>query len=320
MQDARVIAYTPDLRAAWDDLVEESENGTIFHRMDFLDYHPADRFERCDVLIESQGRLVAALPLARSGHAAMSPFGASFGGPACLRLGAVRTMRVFTALREHLAGQGIRELTVALPPIPYCKRHGVGVEYALMRAFDTVAVRTTRVTSVIDLHASRGLSEGLRRNVRKALGAGVAFERAAGVNEFYGLLAATIEGRHGAKLTHSRAELAHLAANLPDKVEIFLARHEGRAVAGVCCLGNASPCAFAFYNCHDKDQAPPGALAALFEHVADEMRSRGKRYLDLGATSMLGKPCNEGLFQFKEGLGADLWYRNTHVLGLEQTP
>lgn len=35
---------------------------------------------------------------------------------------------------------------------------------------------------------------------------------------------------------------------------------------------------------------------------------------------MLGKPCNEGLFQFKEGLGADLWFRNTHVLGLERTP
>lgn len=313
----RVIDYTPDMRSDWDALVEASENGTIFHRMDFLDYHPADRFTRCDVLAEIKGRFVAAMPLARYGHRAESPFGGSFGGPACLRMGAVKTVSVLEALQGHLAAKGIRELAVSMPPPCYCKRLDCSMEYCFMRAARRVSLHTTRVTSVLDLERCPGASENIRRNIRKALDSGVTFHRAESVNDFHALLASTLQGKHGATSTHSSRELGFLVKHLPEMVTIHLASWQGQIVAGTCTFSNASPCAFLFYNCHDKDKAPPGALAALVMHVAQKMREEGKRFLDLGATSMLGKPMNQGLFQFKEGLGAQLWFRNTHVLGLE---
>jgi len=38
-----VHAYQPGSRELWSDLLADSENGTIFHSLVFLDYHPPDK-------------------------------------------------------------------------------------------------------------------------------------------------------------------------------------------------------------------------------------------------------------------------------------
>ena len=39
-----VRRFNPSYEMAWDEFVESSNNGTLFHTRKFLNYHPEDRF------------------------------------------------------------------------------------------------------------------------------------------------------------------------------------------------------------------------------------------------------------------------------------
>ena len=42
----------------WDDFVDSSDNGTIFHKRTFLSYHPKDRFEDASLVIEKDNKIL----------------------------------------------------------------------------------------------------------------------------------------------------------------------------------------------------------------------------------------------------------------------
>src|ERR1700674_4816406 len=70
----------------WDQFLAHSVNGTLFHDLRFLRYHPTDRFRFHHLMLRRDGQPVALLPGGISGTAERpvfcSPLGASIGGPA----------------------------------------------------------------------------------------------------------------------------------------------------------------------------------------------------------------------------------------------
>jgi hypothetical protein len=68
------------------ELLARSANGTLFHDLRFLRYHPADRFEFHHLVLRRKGKPIALLPggLCRAADPPMfsSPLGASIGGVA----------------------------------------------------------------------------------------------------------------------------------------------------------------------------------------------------------------------------------------------
>ncbi|MCD6502375.1 hypothetical protein J7L01_07205, partial [bacterium] len=82
----RVVEFTPDMRQKWEEFVPRSNNGTLFHLQEFLEYHPPDRFENRHLIFEDRGKWVALLPAAAKDRDGLrihvSHPGASFGGVA----------------------------------------------------------------------------------------------------------------------------------------------------------------------------------------------------------------------------------------------
>src|SRR5262249_61363849 len=70
--------------AVWENFLAHAPNGTLFHDLRFLRYHPPDRFRFHHLVFQRNGELVALLPggLASNAERPMfsSPLGASIGG------------------------------------------------------------------------------------------------------------------------------------------------------------------------------------------------------------------------------------------------
>src|SRR5262249_37644243 len=107
---------------AWNELLARSVNGTLFHDLHFLRYHPADRFAFHHLVFKRDGRPVALLPGGLSGTAGpptfCSPLGASVGGFAVAGLTAELAMGLVDVLQAYarmpdLAGVQITPLSAS---------------------------------------------------------------------------------------------------------------------------------------------------------------------------------------------------------------
>jgi len=75
-----IVRYTPDWKAKWDNFVENSNNGTIFHKQIFFDYHTPGKFSFNHLMILDKGNIKAVLPgRLQSDGMFESPIGASYG-------------------------------------------------------------------------------------------------------------------------------------------------------------------------------------------------------------------------------------------------
>jgi hypothetical protein len=75
-----VILYDKSHFDEWNTFVDGSNNGTVFHRLDFLNYHEPGKFNFKNLMFYKSGELVAVLPAGMVKEAYKSPMGASFGG------------------------------------------------------------------------------------------------------------------------------------------------------------------------------------------------------------------------------------------------
>ena len=80
----RIEKYTEDKKQIWNFFVKNSNNGTLFHDLDFLSYHPEDRFNEHHLMFYRKDNLISVMPMALSEtdgkKVAKSPYGGSYGG------------------------------------------------------------------------------------------------------------------------------------------------------------------------------------------------------------------------------------------------
>ena len=85
MSEYKILRYQPKYFDKWNLFVEQANNGTLFHRLDFLEYHQ-DRFAENEhhLLIFKGDSILGLIPLAifeKAGkRIAKSPYGGSYGG------------------------------------------------------------------------------------------------------------------------------------------------------------------------------------------------------------------------------------------------
>ncbi|MCK4807371.1 MAG: hypothetical protein KAT09_06980 [Candidatus Aegiribacteria sp.] len=156
----------PGDRNGWTDFVLRSNNGTVFHLPDFLDYHPEDRFRNHHLIAESNNGIVSVIPGAlaerEDGMWFRSYPGASYGGPVFNdSLGLSKIEGIVDELISYCRSQGLRGIEMTPPPTIYYRRPHNYLEFSLVkRGFK---YRKRELTAIIDL--SR-LGEELRLGFR----------------------------------------------------------------------------------------------------------------------------------------------------------
>jgi hypothetical protein len=306
---------------AWDEFVVESDNGTLFHQLRFLEYHPHDRFDFHHIQVWSEGRVVAAVPGGPDAQGLFrSPLGASVGGPVVRTgLSALEVDQVVRALQDYSRSQGWRGLEFTLPPPVIHEIPNQAVEFALWQRGFALAERWMPLMIPLEPPTDSGsvaeklFSKGHRAAARAARRHGEISVSEGGVEllpSFSPLFEATYS-RLRAHPTHTLTEVELLLNRLPDDVRLWVAARGDEPLAAILLFVLNPRVCTTFYICSSDATPELHGSSLLLAELIDSLGAGGYRYLDLGPSAGAGR-FNRGVVSFKEHLGGHSFCRDQY--------
>lgn len=307
MSEIICVEQSADRQDEWNAFVRAANNGTLFHRLDFLSYH-GDRFaaNAHHLRFEKKGNLVGVLPLGLfdedGGPAAKSPFGASFGGLVTKDDCSLPDMEhMVGGLREHLRAKDVRKLRVVLPPACYSNVPEDYFDFCLLK--EGARAAASDLTSYIRTAAQPvdGFQARARRDTQKALEAGLDFDVSDDVDGFYDILMENMRKFDGTP-THTKEEVCWLIEKLGEDIKIYQVSYDGRTVAAAL-IFEANPRAWlVFYWAQRQDATQLHAKNFLVVRLSQEAYERDVSFIDFGPQTLNMEPF-AGVTMFKESLG-----------------
>ncbi len=306
----------------WDNFVDSSNEGTLFHRLDFLAYHGEKFCKNEHHLIIHKGPAVhAVMPLAifdeDGRRVAKSPYGGSYGGPVFSKPQNYQDSHgVVEAILEYLKSQGISELTLTLPISVCYQRYSEILRFVLLEwGFQCI---NRDISSVVCLDKNNPTSKEMTsrarntaRKARKARKMGINVVRQAPITDFWQILEMTF-AKHGSNPTHTLAEFRWLHERNSERVYVDIASLDGIPIAGVGYFVINQNVNSSFYLCQDPQKQQAQGLSLLIYEALERAQEEGFRWFDFGTSSaqMQGRP---NIFRFKESFGAIGIFRETYA-------
>lgn len=318
MSSFRVRPFEQKKFDEWNVFVEKSNEGTIFHRLDFLAYHN-DKFKENEhhLMIYKGESLFGVMTLAifidDGRRIAKSPYGASYGGPIFRRvLNYADSCKIVTVILYYLKEIGVEELLMTFPIFSCYQRYSETFRFALMeQGFQCV---NRDISSVVCLDQALSLSAEMssraRNMARKARKAGIEIVSHADWLDFWMVMDITFQ-RHGTQPTHSKEEFICLHNKFPERVYTDVAYFDGKPVAGIGYFVVNSIVNSSFYLCQDPEFQNTQAQSLLIYEAILESQKHGYKWFDFG-TSSVNMKGRENIFKFKESFGSVGQFRETY--------
>lgn len=302
----------------WDDFVEVSDNGTIFHKRKFLGYHPKGRFKDASLVFLKDGKILSLFPavdIVRGDKKVLSSHsGSSYGGYVYKETFNVKeAFTVVEQLESFARKNKFDAIQLTLPPVIYQNSLSNYLDFALFR--NDFLYLKREVSSVVELRGNdeeilaRYRSEA-RTALKKAMSSGVEIVETERFDEYYEILKKNLRMRHNVNPTHTIDELKKLKRMFPAKVRLWGAFKDDILLAGVCNFSANDKVVLAFYISHDEQYQIYRPVNLLFYEIMKRSRNEGFRYLDFGIFTVNMEP-NWGLGRFKENFGARGIFRDT---------
>lgn len=306
----------------WDQLVTNTDGGTIFHLRSFLQYH-GSRFaaQEHHLGIYKGETLKGIMPMAlipcESGLEALSPYGASYGGPVMQDVKTVaENMAVVSEVVRYLQKQGVTKIRFTLPISP-CLRHPSDT---LRFAFLTNGFTCIRreISHVVPLQGPTNIlsqcTAKVRNHLRKAEQQHINIRDDAPMDLFAEVLDRTWH-KHGVSPTHTAEDLCTLKNILPREITARIAMKGDTPVAGILLFRVTPKVQSTFYLCQPTEYKQSQALTLLICRTLEEEQQRGTAWVDFGTSSVDMQP-RDTVCRFKEGFGATGFFRESYKLDL----
>jgi hypothetical protein len=302
----------------WNAFVERSNEGTIFHRLDFLRYH-GEKFKTYEHHVGwYRGQtLFGVMPLAifleSHRYTARSPYGASYGGPVFLEpLTYAQSLEVMTNLLGYFKQRNISVCRLTLPISCCYERYCETFRFVLLeQGFQCV---NRDISSVVNLMGERPIEQQMsvrpKRMIRKALEAGVVTVHRGALDDFWRVMEKTHK-KLGITPTHSFSEFKWLCEHFPERIFADVAYLEKMPIAGIGFVVHNKYVLSSFYLGQDPEHQRTQALTLLISQALALAQKNGYRWFDFG-TSSVGMKANPNIFEFKQGFGAIGRFRETY--------
>jgi hypothetical protein len=314
--------YQPSDRAVWEAFVDESANGTLFHKQDFLDYHHAGRFQFRHLLFFEDSTLIALLPagIKKEGTVLASPVGASYGSFVVKDMSFEKALALVDAFLLYARQQGIHEIFLIPPPIIYHATMSQHIEYALLYrrfGFELHYIsHAVDVRNVTDIFTK--LDKTARKTVRKILrNSSIAIQESQDYEAFYEILLKNKQ-KHNATPTHSLEELYRLRELMPQNLILLMVYKDDVPIAGsllFICNNRVLLCFYTMLLYEYQEEKPVYLLNYEILRLAQE---RGFEWVDIGVSQVPQDPDPMtpalSLIEFKERFGARGVIRSTYYL------
>jgi hypothetical protein len=307
--------------AEWKAFLTRSNNGVLFHDLDFLAYHPPDRFQVHNLMFYESDRLIALLPAAVEVEAdgrrfLKSPYGASVGGlvlPPRLSVGTA--LELVSRLKNFAAAQRLQGIEMRIGPNVYLQEPNDLLSFSLMVSGFQLTHRWLSFVIPIGaagpIPAAELLSSRMMRYVRANQKQGlspreVEVDR---LDDFYRILVENW-ARHRAWPTHDKSELARIFELVPGRVRLFLCAYHEAEIAGALVFVLNDRAAYTMYLCQSDQDRELHAPPVLMAYIIDRLARDGLKCLDMGPSAS-DQHLNSGTVFFKQSLGAQGFCRDT---------
>jgi hypothetical protein len=325
MEIVTVHEYAPENRAEWEEFVEASNNGTMYHKMDFLDYHPEGRFSFYHLMFRRGKKLVGVLPggLKDNGTVFWSPVGASYGSIVTKDISFSLSLEIVDAFMDFCRKKEMKEAFLIPPPLVYSQNYSQHIEYAMLyRKFD---FELHYISHSIDLkHGNDFLKyfdKTARKTIHKILREKKITIRESDDYEAFNKILIDNKARHNVKPTHSLEDMLKLKELMPEKLKLLMVYHGDKAIAGSWLFLTNSKAVLCFYNMllYEHENLKPIYLV-MYETVrwATEM---GYGWVDIGVSqdTSAEDPMtpSQNLIYFKERFNSKGMLRSTYHYSFE---
>jgi hypothetical protein len=296
----------------WEDFIPTSNNGTIFHYLKFLNYHPPQRFKNHHLMIKEKNNILALFPAVIEDKVVISHKGASYGGFVLKQgIGIHKTCLIVEHLVDYFKERGFQKIILTQTPLIYYKEPDQYIDFALLK--NGFFYRKREITAVIPIELEDPLATfhaDARRSTRKAMREGVKVTISDDFKTFYAILKQNLEMRHNVSPTHSLEELMRLKHIFSDDIILFAAYLKRRMVGGLVIFCAHENVILAFYISHDSGFQIYRPVNLLFYEVLKWGHNKHFKYLDLGTFTLDMNP-NWGLGRFKENHNARGFLRDS---------
>lgn len=298
-----VHKFTAAQAEAWDEFVGKASNGTFLLKRKFMDYH-SDRFVDASMMYYNEkGNLIAVLPANydKDSETVWSHQGLTYGGLILEKeVSAVQVGEIIKLSMDYFRMMGAKRLVYK--PIPYIYNNVPGESdlYWLFRNGATLHGRG--LSQTVALQQPYKLKESRKSGIRKATNAGIKVEESKDVAAFWHVLDQTLNDCHGVKPVHTIAELELLMSRFPEEIKLYVAKQEGKVVAGSIVF-DCGKVVHTQYLAASAEGKQIGALDLVINSLITEYYA-DREYLDFGiSTEQGGQVLNEGLAFQKETFG-----------------
>ncbi len=288
MSSILIKEYTPDKRELWDNFVDLSNNGTMFHKIRFLDYHPQGRFQFYNLMFYKDTELIALLPggLKENGKVFWSPVGASYGSFVTGDISFSLALEIVDSFMDYCREKGIKEAFLIPPPLVYSINTSQHLEYAMLyRKFD---FELHYISHAIDLKFGNDFLSHFDKTARKTLHKilrenKIRIEESEDYETFNRILLAN-KAKHNAKPTHSLEDMLRLKELLPENLRLYLVYYGDEPIAGSLLFLTNKKVVLCFYNMllYEYEHLKPVYLI-MYETVRWAVEN-GYEWVDIGVS------------------------------------
>jgi hypothetical protein len=317
----RLENYTPELFLKWNLLVENSVNGTIFQRLDFLAYHGSRFISNTNHLVWFKGdHLAAVMPfgifMENDRKVGRSPFGASWGGLVHNNNFSINdAIEIVKSLVGYLVENEIEECIITPTPAPYFSVYSNHFEFALF--LEGFEIQNRILTSVLKIPPNTSdpldlLTSKSRNAARKAMSQ-LNYMKDCPLEDFYNVMAEDKKRHHNAVPTHSFAELQTLHQMFPQKITFDLAVSNEGLKSGINYFWANASCVYTFYMAQENNALSLNGLNFLILKGIESAIRKNIGSIDFGPSLDKSEAANEnfGVVRFKESCGGKGYYRDT---------
>jgi len=302
---------------AWDDFIDDSNNGTLFHMRSFLTYHENIKFQDHSLLFYSNNTIIAVLPASIHDDIFCSHPGISFGSFIYQKqLSFSDANKIVDAFLLYIKKLSCKKIKLTFPPKCYYANMSDYIEFCLFS--NGFIYNKLELSNIVKLHDNFNLvykqyKPSARQAYRRAERSGISINQSNNFNEFYKILTNNLSLRHNVSPTHSLSELKKISKLFPTKINLFTATLDSKIIAGVINFICNNNTVLAFYISHNPEFQNARPLNMLFTHIFKWSIENGYKYYDFGLFTVNGEP-NLSLARFKESFGAEGVFRKTMIL------
>jgi len=303
----------------WCNLIENSNNGTIFDHPSFISYHK-NKFRIERLLFKKNKSVIAGisfdLNLLEKEKILKSPFGASYGGIIFLTKCKLLTyIEVYKSLIDYSKDIGVKKIYFTQIPDSYTFEKQNYNSFALkLNNFVLDKSLLTMGTELFNFDDSK-VSRRKKRYIKKHEKEGIIENKEVDYSElekFY-LILKHNRNKFNVVPTHTLDELKEIFNSNNKNVKLYLSYVNKKIASGALVFHLTDKLANVFYLCHDEEfeKFRPSLSLALF--IQKKYITFGFEYLDFGPSSFDDFSLNIGGIKFKEDIGCVGFCRDSWI-------